>query len=98
MTLHILCFPDISVLGCFSLTPRPDSDESAARECPCVLARLLTTTAFDAGTIAHVVVMPNIGIDKLETFVAELIQSRSRVAVAAARSLAASARAANIDD
>ncbi len=51
-----------------------------------------------AGSIAHVVVMPNISIDKLEVFVAELIQSRSRVAVAAARSLAASARASHKDD
>ena len=44
------------------------------------------------------VVMPNISIDKLEVFVAELIESRSRVAVAAARSLAASARAMHRND
>ena len=51
-----------------------------------------------AGTIAHVVVMPNISIEKLEIFVAELIESRGRVAVAAARSLAATARALHKND
>jgi histidine decarboxylase len=30
------------------------------------------------GEIAHVVVMPNIDIDKLEEFVADLVQSRAR--------------------
>ena len=42
--------------------------------------------------------MPNISSEKLEIFVAELIESRSRVAVAGARSLAASARALHEDD
>jgi hypothetical protein len=51
-----------------------------------------------AGSIAHVVVMPNITSEKLEVFCSELIQSRGRVAVAAARSLAASARALHQND
>jgi histidine decarboxylase len=44
------------------------------------------------GDIAHVVVMPNIDIDKLEAFVADLIQSRARCAVQSASRLAAAAR------
>ena len=89
-------------IACFSLTFL-----SVWRSCPdplyavfglSVFGSLTSVHAIAAGTIAHVVVMPNISIDKLETFVAELIESRSRVAVAAARSLAASARAAHEND
>ena len=53
------------------------------------------------GPIAHVVVMPNITIDKLDTFVAALIESRARHATAAAQKLASDARAqaaALVDD
>jgi histidine decarboxylase len=46
------------------------------------------------GDIAHVVVMPNVTIDKLEAFVADLVSSRARMAVAAARRVAAEARVA----
>ena len=45
------------------------------------------------GDIAHVVVMPNITVDKLESFVQDLIQSRAREATLAMRKLAADARA-----
>ncbi|EFN53269.1 hypothetical protein CHLNCDRAFT_53969 [Chlorella variabilis] len=45
------------------------------------------------GDIAHVVVMPNITIRKLETFVQELVESRARVSVAEALKLAEDARA-----
>lgn len=51
-----------------------------------------------AGDIAHVVVMPNITIAKLEVFLAELIASRSRMAVAATKELAETARALHLDD
>ncbi|GAB4821741.1 hypothetical protein N2152v2_008787 [Parachlorella kessleri] len=44
------------------------------------------------GDIAHVVVMPNITVSKLERFVQELIESRARCAVAAAMQLAQEAR------
>lgn len=47
------------------------------------------------GDIAHVVVMPNITLDKLETFVQHLIQSRARVDVAEMKRVAADARAAD---
>jgi len=47
------------------------------------------------GDIAHVVVMPNITLDKLEVFVQDLIQSRARVSVAAMKQIAADARAAD---
>ncbi|KAL3157766.1 hypothetical protein ABBQ32_012192 [Trebouxia sp. C0010 RCD-2024] len=47
------------------------------------------------GDIAHVVVMPNITLEKLETFVQDLIQSRARVSVAAMKQIAADARAAD---
>jgi adenylate cyclase len=47
------------------------------------------------GDIAHVVVMPNITLDKLEAFVQDLIQSRARVSVAAMKQIAADARAAD---
>ena len=47
------------------------------------------------GDIAHVVVMPNITLDKLETFVQHLIQSRARVDVAEMKQVAADARAAD---
>ncbi|KAF5836810.1 pyridoxal phosphate-dependent transferase [Dunaliella salina] len=43
--------------------------------------------------IAHVVVMPNITIAKLEEFVQDLIQSRGRMAIAAAKRVASNARA-----
>jgi histidine decarboxylase len=46
------------------------------------------------GDIAHVVVMPNVTIDKLEAFVSDLVSSRARMAVAAARRVAADARVA----
>ena len=49
------------------------------------------------GDIAHVVVMPNIGIDILETFMADLIASRSKVSVEATRQLAADARSLHAD-
>ena len=44
------------------------------------------------------VVMPNITIDKLEVFLAELIASRSRMAVAATKELAETARVLHTDD
>ena len=44
------------------------------------------------GDIAHVVVMPNITLDKLEVFVSELIHSRAKCAIAAAARVAADAR------
>ena len=44
------------------------------------------------GPIAHVVVMPNITIDKLETFVAALIESRAQCATAATQRIAQDAR------
>lgn len=43
------------------------------------------------------VVMPNIGIDLLETFMADLIASRSKVSVEATRQLAADARSLHAD-
>jgi histidine decarboxylase len=46
------------------------------------------------GDIAHVIVMPNITIDKLEEFVQDLVNSRARVAIAQARRIASEARAA----
>lgn len=50
------------------------------------------------GDIAHVVVMPNITIAKLEEFVQDLIQSRARMSIAAARRVASIAKAAEEDD
>ena len=50
------------------------------------------------GDIAHVVVMPNITVAKLEKFVAELIESRARVATAAALKVAEAARAETGDE
>lgn len=50
------------------------------------------------GDIAHVVVMPNIDIDKLEEFVTDLVNSRARGAIAAARRVAGVARAAEASD
>lgn len=44
--------------------------------------------------IAHVVVMPNITIEKLEEFVQELVQSRARMAIAAAKRVALNAKSA----
>jgi histidine decarboxylase len=44
------------------------------------------------GDIAHVVVMPNVDIEKLEEFVADLLQSRARVAIAAAKRISGTAR------
>jgi hypothetical protein len=46
-----------------------------------------------AGDIAHVVVMPNIDINKLEEFVQDYISSRARMAIAAAKRIANEARA-----
>ncbi|GIL65938.1 hypothetical protein Vafri_19565 [Volvox africanus] len=46
------------------------------------------------GDIAHVVVMPNITVEKLEEFVADYVQSRARVAIAAAKRVACEAKAA----
>jgi histidine decarboxylase len=46
------------------------------------------------GDIAHVVVMPNIDIDKLEEFVQDYVNSRARVAIAGAKRIANEARAA----
>ena len=43
--------------------------------------------------IAHVVVMPNVTLSKLEGFVADLIASRARAATHAALRIAADARA-----
>lgn len=45
------------------------------------------------GDIAHVVVMPNIDVDKLEEFVSDYVQSRARMAIAAAKAVAIEARA-----
>lgn len=50
------------------------------------------------GTIAHVVVMPNITISKLEDFVQDYVQSRARVSIAAAKRIATSARLLVEDD
>lgn len=44
--------------------------------------------------IAHVVVMPNISVPKLETFVAELIESRAKMAATKAKAVIERARAA----
>eukprot|EP00877_Chromochloris_zofingiensis_P002430 jgi/Chrzof1/12188/Cz06g24140.t1_SDC[v5.2] len=46
------------------------------------------------GDIAHVVVMPNITIDKLEEFVQDYVNSRARMSIAAAKRIATDARAA----
>lgn len=46
------------------------------------------------GDIAHVVVMPNITIDKLEEFVQDYVNSRARMSIAAAKRIANEARAA----
>jgi histidine decarboxylase len=46
------------------------------------------------GDIAHVVVMPNVDINKLEEFVQDYVQSRARVSIAAAMHVAATAREA----
>lgn len=50
------------------------------------------------GDIAHVVVMPNINVDKLEEFVSDYIASRARVAIAAAKRVALEARSRAHDD
>jgi histidine decarboxylase len=50
------------------------------------------------GDIAHVVVMPNIDIEQLEEFVQDLVQSRARMAIAAARRIASVARAVEGSD
>ncbi|KXZ55245.1 hypothetical protein GPECTOR_3g385 [Gonium pectorale] len=47
--------------------------------------------------IAHVVVMPNITVEKLEEFVSDYVQSRARVAISAARRVASEAKAAEED-
>lgn len=46
------------------------------------------------GDIAHVVVMPNIDVAKLQEFVTDLVGSRARMAIAAAQRVAADALAA----
>jgi len=48
--------------------------------------------------IAHVVVMPNVTLSKLEGFVADLIASRARAATTAALRVAADARAVRDDE
>jgi histidine decarboxylase len=50
------------------------------------------------GDIAHVVVMPNITIDKLEEFVQDYVNSRARVSIAAAKRIASEARAAEASE
>jgi len=50
------------------------------------------------GDIAHVVVMPNITIDKLEEFVQDYVNSRARVAIAGAKRIASEARAAEASE
>lgn len=50
------------------------------------------------GDIAHVVVMPNIGLDKLEAFVADLISCRARTATEATRLMVENARALEADE
>lgn len=50
------------------------------------------------GDIAHVVVMPNVTLDRMETFTAELVSSRARMAIAAAKRVVAEARAAEASD
>ncbi|KAG1663238.1 hypothetical protein FOA52_004439 [Chlamydomonas sp. UWO 241] len=44
------------------------------------------------GTIAHVVVMPNVNIDKLEMFVQDYVGSRAKMSIAAALKVSADAR------
>ncbi len=44
------------------------------------------------GDIAHVVVMPNITVDKLEEFVRDLIKSRTRMALRTVDEVTATAR------
>ncbi len=46
------------------------------------------------GDIAHVVVMPNITVEKLEDFVSDYVASRARMSIAAARRVACEAKAA----
>ena len=50
------------------------------------------------GNVAHVVVMPNIHIPKLEDFVQDLVASRARHFTQAALQVASAARAACSDD
>lgn len=50
------------------------------------------------GDIAHVVVMPNIDVDKLEEFVSDYISSRARMAIAAAKRVAIGARAIELEN
>lgn len=50
------------------------------------------------GDVAHVVVMPNIDIAKLEAFVGDLIASRTRYFLNAAMKVASEARAAESSD
>jgi histidine decarboxylase len=49
------------------------------------------------GDIAHVVVMPNITLDKLEEFVQDYVNSRARVAIASAKRIVNEARAAEAE-
>lgn len=49
------------------------------------------------GEIAHVVVMPNITLDKLEEFVQDYVNSRARVAIASAKRIVNEARAAEAE-
>lgn len=49
------------------------------------------------GDIAHVVVMPNITLDKLEEFVQDYVNSRARIAIANAKRIVNDARAAEAE-
>lgn len=49
------------------------------------------------GEIAHVVVMPNITLDKLEEFVQDYVNSRARLAIAGAKRIVAMARDAEAE-
>eukprot|EP00798_Chlamydomonas_sp_ICE-L_P018410 gene18410-24884_t len=46
------------------------------------------------GTIAHVVVMPNVDIDKLEEFVQDYVQSRARASIATCKRIGSAAKLA----
>lgn len=49
------------------------------------------------GDIAHVVVMPNITLNKLEEFVQDYVNSRARLAIAGAKRIVAMARDAEAE-
>ena len=60
--------------------------------CMCVCVRVLTPPSHPSrpsalqlaceGGVAHVVVMPSVGVDKLRSFVDELVESRARAGAA----------------